>query len=450
MPTEDARPRRRTGPRVRADVAGAGVALVLVAVAALVPLWRGDALRTRIFAGAAPLFGEWLPHVGWGTVPAIVLAIVVATCGPNVAQRLGWQFLLVTAAVGSAMWMLFLALIDGWQRGFAGRLTDENEYLHEVPGVSDIPRMLQDFSGRILDFQPDSWTTHVSGHPPGALLTFVALDRIGLSGGAWAAAFCVVTAASAVVAILVTVRALSSEAAARSAAPFLVLAPWAIWAAVSADGYFAAVAAWGIALLALATRRTGTKSALLATGAGVLLGYGIYLNYGLLLMGVPAVAVLIAGKAIRPLLPAVLGAFVVVAMFTASGFWWLDGIHLVVERYYQGIASDRPFSYWGWANLAACVCTIGLASVAGLHRALSPARLGERGGISWLVLGAAAAIAIADLSALSKAETERIWLPFTVWLVLAASLLPAKHHRNWLLVQAGGALLINHLVLTNW
>ena len=450
MPTDEAPPRPRTRPGMRADLVGAGVAVVLVAVAVLLPLWRGDELRSRIFAGAAPLFGEWLPHVGWGTIPAVVVAIVVATGGPNVVQRLSWRLLLVAAAVGSALWMMCLAMVDGWQRGFAGRLTDKNEYLHEVPGVTDIPRMLHDFSGRILDFQPDSWTTHVSGHPPGALLTFVALDRIGLSGGAWAGAFCVVAAASAVVAILVTVRALSSEAAARSAAPFLVLAPWAIWAAVSADGYFAAVGAWGIALLALATQRAGATSVLLATAAGILLGSAIYLNYGLVLLGVPAVAVLFAGRAIRPLLPAVLGALVVVAIFTASGFWWLEGLHLVVERYYQGIASERPFSYWGWANLAACVCAIGLASAAGLQRALRPTRLQDRDGISLLVLGAAAAIAVADLSALSKAETERIWLPFTIWLVLAASLLPRKQHRFWLLVQAGGALLINHLVLTNW
>ena len=39
---------------------------------------------------------------------------------------------------------------------------------------------------------------------------------------------------------------------ARRAAPFVAVAPTAIWIAVSADGYFAGVAAWGIALLALA------------------------------------------------------------------------------------------------------------------------------------------------------------------------------------------------------
>ena len=64
---------------------------------------------------------------------------------------------------------------------------------------------------RILDFQPNSWITHVSGHPPGALLTFVWLDRIGLGGGAWAGAVVLLVGSSAAAAIVVAVRALADE-----------------------------------------------------------------------------------------------------------------------------------------------------------------------------------------------------------------------------------------------
>ena len=91
---------------------------------------------------------------------------------------------------------------------------------------------------------------------PGALLTFVWLDRIGLGGGAWAGLLCLLVGSSAAAAIVVAVRALTDENTARLAAPFVAVAPTAIWVAVSADGYFAGVAAWGIALLALAARRT--------------------------------------------------------------------------------------------------------------------------------------------------------------------------------------------------
>jgi methylthioxylose transferase len=60
------------------------------------------------------------------------------------------------------------------------------------------------------------------------------------------------------------------------------------------------------------------------------------------------------------------------------------------------------------------------------------------------------AIAAADLSGLSKAEVERIWLPFTVWLMAGVALLPAPSRRFWLATQAAVALLINHLLLTTW
>ena len=87
----------------------------------------------------------------------------------------------------SCGWAFSLAMIDGWQRGFAGRLTARNEYLRQVPTIHDIPEAVRTFAepdprlpARLVDHAR-------SGHPPGALLTFVWLDRIGLGGGAWAA-----------------------------------------------------------------------------------------------------------------------------------------------------------------------------------------------------------------------------------------------------------------------
>jgi hypothetical protein len=56
----------------------------------------------------------------------------------------------------------------------------------------------------------------------------------------------------------------------------------------------------------------------------------------------------------------------------------------------------------------------------------------------------------ADISGLSKAEVERIWLPFAVWLVAAPALLPTRSHRVCLALQATGAVIINSLLLTNW
>ncbi|CCH19171.1 Protein of unknown function [Micromonospora lupini str. Lupac 08] len=65
-----------------------------------------------------------------------------------------------------------------------------------------------------------------------------------------------------------------------------------------------------------------------------------------------------------------------------------------------------------------------------------------------LPLAALVAVLGADLSGLSKAEVERIWLPFVVWLLVATARLPQGSRRWWLAAQALTALAVNHLVWT--
>ncbi|MGO4419523.1 hypothetical protein AB4Z54_12460, partial [Streptomyces sp. MCAF7] len=116
-----------------------------------------------------------------------------------------------------------------------------------------------------------------------------------------------------------------------------------------------------------------------------------------------------------------------------------------------------------WANLACTVLMTGLATAAGLRRAGATlirdrARLLPRPGapglpsaearLALLVLAALLALLVADLSGMSKAETERIWLPFAMWLLPACALLTRP--RTWLAAQAILALLLNHLLLTGW
>jgi methylthioxylose transferase len=441
----------------RADLVTAGGALGLVALAGVV----GAALYLAgrpVHASAAPFTAVWLPHAGPGTPLAVAVAAVVVWHGPRLATTLGWRSLLAAGYAGAVAWILSLALVDGWQRGLAGRLSTTDEYLHDVPGVTDVPAMLRGFAGRIVDFQPDSWTTHVAGHPPGAFLVFLCLDRIGLGGGAWAAITCVAVGGLGAVAVPVTIRALGDEAAARAAVPFLVLFPGAIWIGASADGLFAGVTASGLALLAIGITR---RHLLAGLAAGSLLAIGVYLSYGLTLIVVPAIAVTLLARRPRPwpwacIAAAAGGAAAVTAAFTLAGFWWLDGYHAVVVRYHQGIASQRPYAYWAWADLALVVACAGPAAAVILRRAVAPA-LSRRPFLCPLprpaaVLPCAAllAIVIADVSGLSKAEVERIWLPFAVWLLAGAALLPPPTRRGWLLAQAAIALLINHLLLTTW
>jgi hypothetical protein len=390
------------------------IAGLLLAAAVIVGLIVNAHDTGVLFAAAAPLFGDWQPHVGPGTPAALLIAFLVVAKGPELARH---RFALPIAYVTATAWTFSLAMIDGWDR-FVTRLTTEDEYLHEVPGVTDIPAMLRGFAARIPDFQPDSWTTHVSGHPPGALLTFVALDRIGLGGGTAASVFCVLVGSLAVVAIPLAVKN-------NAVLPFLVLFPGAVWVGASADGMFMGIAAVGIYLL--------TRWPLLG---GIVLGWCLFLSYGLVLLA-PLALVALGRPLGRRLGWAVAGALAVVGAFAIAGFWWYEGYELVKIRYYQGIADIRPYWYWVWANLAALLLVIGPAGVKALRRD------------KW-VIAAAIAILAADLSGLSKAETERIWLPFAVWLLAGTAKLDRKLDRRWLTAQAVTALAVNHLVLTNW
>ncbi|MGW7074724.1 hypothetical protein [Streptomyces sp. NPDC054866] len=443
----------------RRDLAAAGVAALLVAAAVVVGASIEHADGT-LHLNWPPLYAQWDPHVGPGTPAALAVAVAVIAYGPALAARLSWWALLLTAWTASTAWIWSLALIDGWHRGVARRLTTKYEYLQVTDRFEDIPATLRDFTRHILIDSPDHWPAHTAGHPPGATLTFVLLDRVGLGGGAWAGAFCVTVGSTAVAAVLITMRALAEEATARRAAPFLVLTPAAIWVGASADGYFAAVTAWMIALLALASTRDVRSPAAAALGSGLLFGLTCYLSYGLTLFAVIAASVLLITRTLRPLPLFLAGAAVAPLVFTLAGFDWWEAYRLLVERYYQGAGGIRPYAYFVWANLACTVLVVGLATVAGLRRtvASAPGAIGRLRAdrttpadrLVVLVLAALLALLAADLSGMSKAETERIWLPFATFLPAATALLPKAGQRHWLGAQAVLALALNHLLFTGW
>ncbi|WP_026268645.1 hypothetical protein [Micromonospora sp. CNB394] len=477
----------RLPDRHRGDLLVLGVEATLLVTAVAVGAMLNRA-GVGLHADAAPLYATWRPHLGWGTPAALAIAVAVVGPGTQWARTARWGSLLAAGYLTAVGWTLALALVDGWSEGLTTRLTPQAEYLHEVPRVTDVGRMLAGFADRILDFQPDSWSTHTAGHPPGALLVFVALDRIGLGGGTAAAMACVLVGASVVVSVPIALRALGAGGAARASLPFLVLLPGAVWVGASADGIFTGVVAAGLALLAV----RGTATAL---AGGVLLGFALYLSYGFVLVAPLALVVLALrpGGRVAALLAGATGVATVASVFTVAGFHWWQGYDRVVERYYQGWAADRPYAYWVWANLAALLLSAGPVVGPALRRTLHAARrawrawdgspapaastpgaggpgpvgdpltlvavrnrrlgvLARRAGAlgPTVLLPAAAVLAVlaADLSSMSKAEVERIWLPFTVWLLVAVAHLPAATHRWWLAGQALTALAVNHLVFT--
>ena len=456
-------PTAGTGTRQRSDrrdLIATGCALGLVVVAAVIGqvlLRNGIQMQLNF----PPLLADQEAHLGPGTPIAVALGLAGVVHGPRLARRLSWHALLPLAYVATLAWTMSLALVDGYQRGWAGRLSTTDEYLYDLPHISSLGRFIRTFTAHIVDFQPGSWTIQVSGHPPLATLVFWCLDRAGLRGGGWAGLFVMVIGSSACLAVAVTLKALGSSASARRALPFLVFFPGAIWIGVSADGLFAGVAAWGLAMSVLGVQRRGVLGGTIAFGGGVLLGATLYLSYGLALVSVVAAALCWLTFRGRPDWLSVVmrwvcvaaGVGLVVIAFTAAGFNWLEGLRLLDIRYYQGVASQRPYLYFIWANFAALTLSAGPVAAAGLSRSLPLTVRGTTQSASPVAVLAAAAflaVTVADITGLSKAETERIWLPFAIWMLASLALLPPRAVRWALVVQVTVALLVNHLLVTGW
>ena len=172
-----------------------------------------------------------------------------------------------------------------------------------------------------------------------------------------------------------------------------------------------------------------------------------FLSYGLVLLALIPLAVAVSRRRLRPLALAAAGVVPVFVAFRAAGFSWLAGLGATRAQYWLGAASGRPYNYFLFGDLAAFALAIGPAA------AVAIGRLRDRR--TWLLVGGAlGAIALADLSGMSKAEVERIWLPFVPWVLLATSTFVATRRRGdvrlWLGLQAASAVLIELAVRSPW
>ena len=270
-------------------------ALGLMLVAVAVPLATGWQV-TGI--GIPPLYARWVPRVGIGSVFAVSLAASGVVFADQIAKTLPWRRLLVVTYLAGLAWLVSLATVDG-TGGIADILDDRPEFLNSARAVTDLSATLHEYVSRIPYGSPGSWPIHVAGHPPGALLFFVGLVRLGLGSGLAAGCVVILIAASIPIAVMVTASRLADSSTARRCAPFLVLGPSAVWLAVSADAVFAAVAAWGVCALAMAATASAFRQrAAWSVVSGLLLGYAVMMSYGLPLMALLAVSVAASGSTV--------------------------------------------------------------------------------------------------------------------------------------------------------
>jgi len=419
-------------------------ALALVAWAAIVAAGRAwgmylEARGTKLVLFTPPILGGYRETVGASFLIPVLVAPPLVVGLPRATARLRWSGALVTTAGGALLWWLALALVDG-RDGLTDGLHWDADLGGILPGVAAHPG---GFLSRFVEDVP-GYSIQVRAHPPGLPLLLAALDRFGLGGPGWAATVTLASAVSAVVAVLVTVRCVAGEATARRAAPFIALAPAAVWIATSFDAMYAGPAAWFVALFALATRAEGRRRDLLAVGAALLAAASVMLSYGLVLMGAVVLFIALRRRAWRVVAVSSTAAIVGVLAFVPFGFWWYDGLQATRVEYFA-LGVERPYLYFIFNNLAAFALVLGPATFVAL------ALLRDRA--LWAVAGGGLlAVALADLSGLSNGEVERIWLPFTIWVLTAGAVLGARRSAGslWLALQAASAVILVSLIRPVW
>lgn len=431
----------------RGSSTGALVAVaVWVTLLGLARVWgeRLVAGGAELKLGTPPFHAVADLRIGWRHLVPIVVGGMWLVAVPRWSTSLRWRWVVGLAAGAAVVWAVALNVTDGIDGGLLrGLESPRHEYPADVARIDDPLRFLSGFTEDI-----DRYVTHVRGHPPGFLLLLWVLDRMGLSGVPTAAAVSIAGAGLAAACVVVAVRDVAGEDLARRAVPFVGAAPAALWMASSADALFAGVGALAVALVVLATGRSGHRSDLLALGGGVVGGLALMGSYGMVLVACVPAAVAWRRRRGRPLLLAGLGGAVVLGAFAAAGFWWVEGLRATSGEYHDGIASLRPYRYFVVANVAAFALAVGPATAAGLARLRDPGL--------WVVVGGAlAAVAVADLSGMSKGEVERIWLPFAVWVAAAGAALwpPGAGRavaRGWLGLQMAVALAVQTWYVTGW
>jgi hypothetical protein len=307
-------------------------------------------------------------------------------------------------------WAFSLALVDG-AAGLTRSLASPDNYLTDVPHVGDSAL------GYLRTFVADASAHSVAarGHPPGPVLFLWLLQRMGLTDRL--ALGVLISALGALITPLVlsAVRGVCGETEARRYAPVLILAPYAVWVAVSVD---VVVAVLGAAMVAMGVRasargRKGWRAGAWALASGVTLGLAALFSYAAPWLGLSVVCLYFARRRAFLNVATGLGALLPVLLAQWAGFSWLDGLRAAGRDYAERIEPNR--SAWWWGAIGIVV----LLLAAGPPVVRSARRVRNTPGWPFLV-GAGVAVAFSIVAGLARGGAEAAWLPFFPWLTVAA------------------------------
>jgi methylthioxylose transferase len=365
----------------------------------------------RLGTPGAPFLGRYrFQLTGYSLLAPAVAAVVLGAGYTGRLRRIRWGYLLGLSYLAGVAWAVALAVVDG-ASGLTRSLLDPDNYLSDIGSVGNDPL------GYVRHFTQDVRTHSVSarGHPPGPVLLLWGLRRLGLADHLVLAL--VVTAAGVLTVPLVlsSVREVCGEPAGRAYAPVLVLAPYAIWVAVSMD---VVVALLGAAMVAAGVRasahsRTGWHAAAWSLLAGTLLGVAALFSYAAPWLGLSLVCLYFARR--RPFLNlgAGIGALIPIVVADLLGFPWLTGLTAARDDYVSRVEPYRSAGWWTAISLVAMLLAAGPPLYASVRK------LRNTPGWPFLV-GAAAAVLVSVLAGIARGGVEHAWLPFFPWLTVAA------------------------------
>jgi hypothetical protein len=418
---------------------------VLTLIAATVAAGLLIRWRTRIALGTPlpPFLMSWSPHLRWSAAVGAAVALGGAAATP-------WAIARVRPGAAFAVLIYVFTLIlglavnaarrgtAGWSHVFDlsghGSFEAGREYL---PALGQLRHGVDQYVRHYADLLP-YLPTHAKGNPPGPL---VAMHLLSITTAGRLTAVCVLGGAFVAPLTYLLGRTLGGDRRGRVAAVLAAYSPAVvIYGTTSVDYVFAAMGA-SVACL-LVARRPGLR----ALGCA---GAGLAAFFSWVLLAIPVWAALVTllrdgrGRAARLAVGALAGLVAVTLLLHAV--WGYDPIAILRaagRAYGSGAAAHRPYAFWLLGSPAAWAVMLGVPIV-------------------WLVLlslprGEPAAVALAVIVVVSavagftKAETERIWLPYVPLACVAAAALPILRLRAVLLAMGLQAVVVEILFGTVW
>lgn len=420
------------------------VGWLVTACAGLLLTWFAVESGARLGTSSAPFLGLYRVAVSpLSLVAPGVAGVVLFAAIQGRFENMPWWLLRISSAVGVFAWAVSLALVDGID-GLTRSLTPDS-YLGDVNEVHNDPlAYLRTFTDRSAEY-----TVATRGHPPAPVLLLWVLQRVGITGHFGLALIVTAVGALAAPLVLSAVRDTSGEIAARRFAPVIILAPYAIWLAVSMDAIvLTIVSAMTVAGLR-ATRVRGWPAAWWALLAGVLVGVAALFAYAAAWLGLSIVGIYFARRRAALNLFSGIGALAPVFLALAMGFNWADGLSTAYADFARRIEPDRSALWWGLISICAALLAVGPPLFASMRKL--------RNTPAWpFLMGAGAAVVFSIVTGLARGGIEHAWLPFFPWLTVAVVApetqggepVPAP-----LLLVAGGALtaiVIEAILRTPW